>query len=571
MGKSRLIALSIGSLGALAAAALATACTSVLGVTELREAPGNDAAVSDSTMPSPEGAAESDAARDGEALADGPGEATDGGGTPAPDGGDSGAAGLTVTPAAAHLERGSTFELTVTMSPPPTGAGVAVTASGLPSGVSIATPLTLTAAASQGTLTLSAAQTAALGPAAVTVSAGGASAPLSLVVADSSATLDTTFNQGGVQAFVPTGGTTGSVAHAVVALADGSVVLGGCAMGGGDSGWALAKLTPAGTVDNAFAANVAAWNPHLSTTGCLRALAVSAQGTIVAGGDDDGPGDNEALVRAFNGDGTVHQAFEGSGSWQLGATGNSNGTSASGVAWEPSGEVDVAINPMTPGGYPPDPFVARIEVAGGQMQTVLASTATLYGISVDPQGHPVTGGQYGSKGFYAVRLSPSGIDPAFGNDGGPIGPASAELYAATAAVDTEGGIYLAGAGTSTGQEPVIGHVNAAGRVDLGDAGWVGLTMNVPENLGFAGLVVQTDGNVLGVGNGSSSTNTFPWLVRTTAAGVLDSTFNGNGVARMTSAAGVAYYAVAVFPPPDGRIVVVGTEPGMGFYAARFWP
>jgi hypothetical protein len=184
------------------------------------------------------------------------------------------------------------------------------------------------------------------------------------------------------------------------------------------------------------------------------------------------------------------------------------------------------------------------------------------------------GGQLGGNTFYAQRTGPGtalAIQSSFGGAGGVLGVASADLYAGAAAMDPEGGVYVGGAGTSGGETPVLGHVNAAGQADLGDAGWCALSLNVQFDLGFQSLVPLPDGRLWAIGSGSDSQGGLPYIVRTTGGCAYDPTWNGGAAFHSLTNTSVEYEAMAAYPAPDGRIVVVGSDPGVGFYAARYWP
>lgn len=546
------------------------ACADVLGVTDLHSIGGSDGGGGDATvMGSAEAGPNSgDGATPGNDGASGPDamSATTDSGSPAVT--EAGETGLTVSPTGVHLVRGGTALLTIVASSPIAGSGLQVSLANLPSGVSSTTPPTLTTAAPQATITLSAGASASLGLTTISIGAGGSSVPVTLVVADPSGTIDTTFGSGGIQVLTPAG-TTSATAASVMLLDDGSIVIGGCVVSGSSTAWALEKMSPTGTKDATFETNVAA---QLPSSGCIHALATDGK-TIYAAGDAN----NEANVQAFNSDGTVYYGFQGSGSWQLDGTGNSGGTYANGVALARTGvpgvhDVYVAVNPHTPGGYPPTSEIHHVPSQGQENWVTLAASTKLYGVGVDPGGSVVVGGELGPSLFYAVRVSSAlAPDPTFGGDGGALGVASADLFAQAAATDPEGGIWVGGSGTSTGQQPMLGHVNAAGLADIGDAGWVAVPPNVPMNSGILGMAVQSDGRVWSVGYGSFRSGTISpsWILRTTPGGTVDPSWGEGGVLQTDLMSGSGYTAIAVAPPPDGRVVVLSLS--VGFSVTRYWP
>jgi len=496
----------------------------------------------------------------------------DGGDASAPDADDLDAAtySLGLMPNGVHLIRGTSIDVSVTLGPV-VAMDLTTMVTGLPSGVQ-ASSLSFLPGATKGTLTLTSSSSAALGAATVTVSAGVATATLALVVADPGTTLDVTFNSGGVQAFTPASGSTPSTANAVVLLGDGSIVVGGCRTGSADSGWTLAKLSNAGVIDTTFGTTATG---NLPSTGCVHALATDGTNIYVAGDDMSSSTVGQATLYVLNPDGSLHLAFMSTGSWQITlSSATSNGTSVRAVAPASNGDTYVAANQDTTGTAGKPTVLYRLAANGTTNQVGLGNTTTVYGVGVDPTGNVVAGGQLGANTFYALRVDTSGslaTDPAFGGAGGVLGVASAQLYAATAAMDVEGGIYVAGAGTASGETPVLAHVNAAGHADLGDAGWCALPLNVQFDLGFLGIATQADGRLWGIGYGSDEMGNLPWIARTNGGCALDPSWNGGAVFQSLTNTGVSYKAIAVYPPPDGRIVVVGNDPTFGFYTARYWP
>jgi hypothetical protein len=481
---------------------------------------------------------------------------------------------LTLTPNAVHLVRGSSTPIAVALTPPAEG-DLTATVTGLPTGVT-ASDLELPGDAAGGTLTLTSVSTAALGAATVTVTVGGAMATVALVVADPDTTLDETFNSGGVQAFAPPSGTTSATAYAAVLLADGSLVLGGCRGQGPYSGWSLAKLDSSGAIDTAFGTTATA---NLPSTGCLRAVATDGTNLYVAGDDATSGTAGQATLYVLNMDGSLHLAFMSTGTWQDPlASATSNGTSARAVAPAPDGSGDVYLvaNQDTTGDANKPTVLYRLTPSGTINQQNLGNTTIVYGMGVDPNGKVVLGGELGQSTFYALRTSGGAnfaIDTTFGGVNGVLGVASGELYAGAAAMDVEGGIYVGGAGTASGQTPVLGHVNAAGQSDLGgDAGYCGLAGEIEMNSGFVALSPLADGRLWGVGNGyDEEDENLPWIARTKGACAFDPTWNGGSIFQSLQHDSVEYYAIVAYPPPDGRIVVVGSDSSEGFYAARYWP
>jgi hypothetical protein len=486
--------------------------------------------------------------------------------------GEAGLLTLSVAPTGVHLVRGTSANVAVTRAGP--ASTVAVTVTGRPSGVT-AGPLTIPSSATMGTLTLTSTAGATLGPASVSIQGGGSTAPFDLVVADPTGTYDTTFGTGGgVVTYVPNGATNAD-ATTVALLDDGSFVA-----GGSGNGWALVHVLSNGTIDTTF-------KPTLPSVGYVTSVARGPTsgpfaGTLFVSGASQNCGltVNQATIYIMNETGTPYSAFNGDGRWCQGVMGHTAGTQAVGAGGSTSGDVYIGVNESGTGAQPYLlHFAQNGDPATSWNQTTLAAAISLIGVAVDPSDDLIVTGAYAPQQFFAQRYTPAstgGADPTFVGGTGAFGAASAILYAQTSALDPDSGVYVGGSGSASGELPVLGHVTPAGKVDFGDAGWVSQTMTIPENAGYFGLATQGDGRLIGVGYGNDSTGSWPFVARMTPGGLLDPTFNADagsstGYYTMHSTTGINYGAVAVAPPPDGRIVIVGFEPGSGMYFVRIWP
>jgi hypothetical protein len=550
-------------------------CADLIGISDLPGLPGSGDASPDHQDGS---SSHHDGAHDGP-RSDGPkGDAGDGGG--GHDAADASAVTLTLAPTGVHLVQGTSANVTVQLTRAGSAAAVAVTLTGLPSGVT-AGALTIPAAATMGTLTLTATSTATLGPAMVSIQGGGGSAPLDLVVAGTTGTIDTTFGTGGgVVTVVPSAGATSAVATSVVILEDGSIVVGGSLGATADTGWAVAHVLSDGTVDAKYML------PTLPTGGEVTSVARGPTsgplaGTVLVAGSSPQcnvlVSKNQATVYVLQASGAAYDAFNSAGYW---CTQYSSGTAAAGAGATSTGDVYVGINQPSAA-----PFVAHLSstgTPGGWMFQGLPASLSLVGLAVDPADDAIVTGAYtgdaGASQFFALRYVPKDKgkpDPTFLGGVGPFGSPSGYLYAQCSALDPDSGVYVGGAGTITGETAVLGHVTAAGASDLGgDAGYVTNAFYVEYGLGYQSIAVQGDGRVVGVGSGSDMAGTLPFVARATTGGALDTTFNadaGTGYYIKQSGTNVTYNAVAVAPPPDGRIVIVGGEPGSGMYMLRMWP
>jgi uncharacterized delta-60 repeat protein len=168
------------------------------------------------------------------------------------------------------------------------------------------------------------------------------------------------------------------------------------------------------------------------------------------------------------------------------------------------------------------------------------------GVTVDSQGRIVVAGQGGSSpGQIAVaRYRPDGtLDPSFGAGTGrvttPVGNNGASGIAV--AVQNDGKIVVAGlAFVATGTAVVVARYNDNGTLDTGFNG-TGVFTSAAAGREADAVLVQPDGKIVVGASGQSTGSGSPAgmvLVRLTAGGTLDSTFDGDGVAHVWNDAGL---------------------------------
>ena len=147
------------------------------------------------------------------------------------------------------------------------------------------------------------------------------------------------------------------------------------------------------------------------------------------------------------------------------------------------------------------------------------------------------------------RFNPNGsLDNSFGSSG--IVSIS-NFTAADIAIDTNDRIVIAG---TSGDDIVLRRFEAGGGTDgsFGTAGIASTDFGYYVTIATA-VAIQSDGKILVAGRENS--NSWFALARYTAAGVLDTGFNGSG--KVTTAVGSASGAYAVAIQPDGKIVAGG--------------
>jgi uncharacterized delta-60 repeat protein len=291
--------------------------------------------------------------------------------------------------------------------------------------------------------------------------------------------------------------------------------------------FAVARWTTSGEPDEAFSGDgIASAGFGAGVAAVAFGVAIDASDRVVAAGNASDGGTAMAVAR-FLSNGTLDEGFSGDGRKTVGFAGGSSFASA--VAVLPSGKILV-------GG----------SVAGAD------------------------------AGFALVRLTDAGaVDPSFGTEGRVttlFGAGDAEATAM--AVRSDGRIILAGVvRASSGDRVAIARYTADGQPDdtLDDDGRLVSGLGLGTNVETSGLVA--DGNRIVV-SGTLPGDGQAWFVaRFTGAGVLDTSYNGTGVATVGIGGSGTAHAMAL--TPDGKYVVVGGSGDAGggtvMTAAQFVP
>jgi uncharacterized delta-60 repeat protein len=141
--------------------------------------------------------------------------------------------------------------------------------------------------------------------------------------------LDTSFSGDGKR----TQGFGGSDrAHGVVLQADGKIVVAGI----GDGDFALARYNPNGSLDTSFAGDGTLTTPFFDDTSLAHAVAIQADGRIVAAGARVTSSDFDFALARYNPDGSLDTSFDGDGK------SNSFSAGASAVAIQADGRIVAA-------------------------------------------------------------------------------------------------------------------------------------------------------------------------------------------------------------------------------------
>ncbi len=306
-------------------------------------------------------------------------------------------------------------------------------------------------------------------------------------------------------------------ANALVIQADGKIVAAGSATSGR---FGLARYNADGTRDTTFSGNGKVVTNFTDGFDNANAVAIQADGKIVAAGRAAGGGGRFALAR-YNADGTLDASFGG------------------------DGKVTTNFTPWRDDAH---------------------------GLIVQPNGKIVAAGAAGDGGdnstFALARYTPDGtLDPTFGDGGKVTTNFTTGSDFAFAVAKASGKIVAAGgAGGLGGKRFALARYNANGTRDTTFGGDGKIVTNITAGDDWAnGVTIQTDGKIVVAGTGGYARFA---LARYTPDGVLDSAFGDNGtvLTDFTTLQDDIAYGVAI--QTDGKIVAAGSA-GEGYGDARF--
>lgn len=331
-------------------------------------------------------------------------------------------------------------------------------------------------------------------------------------------------------------------------------------------------LAAAGDLDTSFGTNGVA-TKHLGTDASRSVLVQTDGKIIVVGGTNNGSTNDIALLR-FNSDGTLDTSFGTSGvtTTSIEPSANSWGISA---ALQSDGKIVVVGHYYKSADSTLRMYVARYTANGvldstfnadGVATPTIASSTDdrAVGVAIQSDGKIVVavdsmGGS--SHRFVVVRLTTVGdLDPSFGAAGVVTQALSAQHNAPTSiALQADGKILVTGYKNDvTDSYPSYAtlRLNTDGSLDngFGSSGVVVTTICSTGDRAQS-VAIQSDGKIV-VGGSSydRSANSFS-LVRYTAEGALDPSFNSTGKATTIIATNDSGRALAI--QSDGKILLAG--------------
>ena len=300
----------------------------------------------------------------------------------------------------------------------------------------------------------------------------------------------------------------GGLANAVAIQADGKIVAAGHSLGPKPK-FALARFRVNGTLNITFGGDGTVTTTIGGDGAVANAVAIQADGKIVAAGQSFGSNPEFALAR-YNGDGTLDTTFGTDGKVTTDFTGV--GDVANAVAIQADGKIVAA------GTGSGSPELARYDAAGtldptfgneGRVVTDFSGFASFlaYAVAIQADGKIVAAGEHFEcfidgceSGFLLLRYNTDGsLDTTFGGDGVTGGFPG---WANAVAIQVDGRIVAAGEWLNPPNDPrfAVLRYKTDGTLDqsFGKRGWV-LTDFTRGTDVAQGVAIQADGKIVAAG------------------------------------------------------------------------
>ena len=478
---------------------------------------------------------------------------------------------LTAAPAGVLVRQGASVDVEITAERGEVDGDIAVTAGGLPDGVT-AEPLTIPDGETSGVLTLEAAGDAAQGEAAVTLTgeatAGDAAGELRLLVGGEPGSFDLSFADGGKM--------ISNFGIAVVAQRGLSLQPDGKILGTGTTGdQAITyRLNGDGSVDDGFGEGGVVTTGLGESTGGLMPLALADGRVVVAGWGgpaSQDPGYDSALF-GYTAGGVLDADFGSSGtvSVNLGAgydefhafvVDQDGGLLPAGIEF--TGTTST-LRRYDDHGNPDGAYVVAPAASAGVQAAILQS-----------DGKTVMAGSSGGDFWLERHLTSGELDDGFDSDGQVLTDFSGATDRAIGVVQVPGSTKLVVGGMSDGKVAIVRY-NGNGSPDLtyGTGGKV-VTDIALDSRGLNAVATDSEGRFIVVGFVTAPSR-LPAVVRLTPDGDPDESFGEGGIVLLDLGAGSSTQTTAfgVAVDPDDRILVASDVGNAGFQQAsivRLWP
>ncbi len=379
-------------------------------------------------------------------------------------------------------------------------------------------------------------------------------------------TLDNTFDTDGIQTTAI--GLGDDIARAMTIQADGKIVLSGYSDAGGTNDFSMARYDTNGILNNTFSTDGKLVTNITTNDDKANAVVIQANEKIMSVGSSGLFPDIYLAFARYNKDGTIDSYFDGTGT--VTNVFSTSSDDIKDVAIQKDGKIVVAATHGDTSGF----FIVRYTNMGvldtafsdnGQLITSFGGTSDAsMAIAVQEDGKIVAVGSTNSGANYDVAvaryLEDGTIDSTFDADGKAITDISSGFDIVYDVLIQPDGKIVVCSYTVAGPSNGFGFVryNANGTLDNSFSGDGKLIVPVGQDGTAAPLemAIQEDNKIIATGYAMMGSNLDVIVIRLDTNGVLDNTFDGDGIVNIdfldsTDAAS----SVAV--QPDGKIVVAG--------------
>ncbi|HYE14111.1 MAG TPA: carboxypeptidase regulatory-like domain-containing protein, partial [Pyrinomonadaceae bacterium] len=354
---------------------------------------------------------------------------------------------------------------------------------------------------------------------------------------------------------------------AVALQTDGRIVVGGNAVRNGNRDFALSRYNEDGSPDSTFGTSGRVLTDFFAGHDLLHAVAVQADGRIVAAGQAFNTADKDFAVARYNADGSLDLSFGSNG--LVNTDFSSSEDAANAVAIQADGKIvlagsagnDFALARYNADGTPDTSFDGD-----GLLTLDFDSGADVArALVIQPDGRIVAAGtaaDSAGKDFAVARFNEDGTpDASFDSDGKAVVDfTSAGDEAFGLALQSDGRLVLAGMtySAATGNKDfALARLNSDGSLDLSfSTDGLATTDFEPDADAAYGVAVQKDGRIVAAGFSRLGNSNYDFAAaRYLPNGQLDTSFDADGKQTVPFAGDDRAYSVAV--QKNGRIVAAG--------------
>lgn len=383
---------------------------------------------------------------------------------------------------------------------------------------------------------------------------------------DESVGLDATFGSGGI-AQVSLSSTL-DVINGIALQSDGKIVAASAIAGAdGDIDFAVTRFNSDGTLDTSFAAGGTFVDGSSLGIGSAAAVALQSDGKIVAVGTGPESGMPRMSVVRLGTSGALDTTFAGTGKLLLAVPGRGVYDVARAVAIQADSKIVVGGQSFTTNAAP---VLLRLNgdgtvdtsfgTAGFALPSVSTGNAGIEGLALQSDGRIVAVGfadrAASTQSALVARLTTTGaLDTTFNATGFSLDTSSSlQMSAAGIALDAAGQAVSCGATQETSSRGFVSRRTTTGTLDttFDTDGWQFVDASASAADSVYEIVVQSDGKVVVVGASGNAM----LVSRYTAAGALDTSFDGDGIGLYSTGTGSSVVNALVVQP-DGKYVAAG--------------